>query len=162
MFVTLRHLFSAFVGIACATSLTSCAREPEPAPPVSAAANHAREIPQPEASNELPFGVLDWPPDGTTVPPKSGLLVAGWALDESGIKEVRVFFDNRFKIASPLEVERPDLMAYGSRYTRGVDVHGFRIQMVMPGVSGDHSILVQAVDDRGATRDLGTARISVK
>ena len=161
MFGTSRHLFSALVGIACATSLTSCAREPEPAPPVSAPASAPQTLAQPDATNELPFGALDWPHEGATVPPSSGLLVAGWALDDSGIKEVRVFFDNRFKIAAPLEVERPDLQPYGN-YTHGTNVHGFRIEIVTPAEPGNHTILVQAVDDRGATRDLGTAKVSVR
>ena len=42
--------------------------------------------------NELPFGHVDTPPQGAQVKAETG--IAGWALDDRGIKEIRVYIDN--------------------------------------------------------------------
>jgi hypothetical protein len=115
-----------------------------------------------DPNNELPFGYLDLPAEGAMVPAGKPLQVAGWALDDSAVKEVRVYFDNKFKAKTSINVERPDLAKPYASYIHGTNLHGWNVQIDVPNAPGPHTILAQVVDDGGATRDVRPASIIVQ
>jgi len=115
-----------------------------------------------DPNNELPFGYLDLPPDGARVPAGKPLQVAGWALDDSAVKEVRVYFDNRFRAKTSITALRPDLVQAYPSYIHGTNAHGWNVEIEVPDAPGPHTILVQVVDDGGATRDVRPASITVQ
>ena len=110
----------------------------------------------------LPFGYLDLPAEGAMVPAGKPLQVAGWALDDSTVKEVRVYLDNRFKAKTSTNLERPDLAKPYPSYLHGTNMHGWNVEIDVPNGAGPHTILVQVVDDGGATRDVRPASIIVQ
>jgi Bacterial Ig domain len=113
-----------------------------------------------DPANELPFGVIDLPLADAVV--RAGPLpVAGWALDDDGIAEIRVYFDGRFKGRTACSVPRTDVVKAFPRYAGVTDLHGWNLRIDVPAEYGRHSIIAQAVDRRGATRDLGQVSITV-
>jgi hypothetical protein len=113
-----------------------------------------------DPQNELPFGVVDVPKAGDVITP-GRVLVGGWALDDSGIEEIRIYFDGRFTAATTVTVARPDVIKAYPKYVKGTDVHGWNVEIEVPNQPGPHTILAQAVDDRGATRDLGSFTVTI-
>jgi hypothetical protein len=105
-----------------------------------------------DPSNELPLGHVDTPTDGAHV--GSELNVGGWALDDRGIREVRVYIDGHFVNAGPLNTNRPDVSKMFPSYAHENHLHGWTIPVEFP-TAGPHKMLVQAVDSDGATRDIG-------
>jgi len=53
-----------------------------------------------DPANELPFGNLDVPVAAAQV--NAQILVGGWAMDDRGVREVRVYVDGRFASATEL------------------------------------------------------------
>jgi hypothetical protein len=112
-----------------------------------------------DPANELPFGNVDVPKPSETVP-SAKVSVAGWALDDSAVAQIRVYVDGRFKGVTTLGVARPDVAQAYPRYSSRGNVCGWTL-VVDAGTPGPHKILAQAVDDFGATRDLGAIDITV-
>ena len=111
-----------------------------------------------DPSNELPQGVVDGPTEGASVP----LIVnaGGWAVDDRGVREVRLFVDGHFVNSSPLNTARPDVAKAFPQYARGNNMLGWTTVVEFPS-PGLHTLLVQAVDTDGATRDIGTIKVNV-
>lgn len=110
-----------------------------------------------DANNELPFGKIDVPAEAARVPAQTP--VSGWALDDIGIREIRLFVDGRFAGVAKVTQERPDIkMAYPNYWRRGRRA-GWTGQVAFD-VPGSHVILAQAVDTDGATRDIGTVNVT--
>jgi Bacterial Ig domain len=107
---------------------------------------------EPLADNTLPFGVVDVPRAQAVVP--AMFNVAGWALDEEGIEVVHIYADGKYKASSRLTVERPDVSKAYPTYARQGNRHGFNVTVTI-GTPGVHKLTVQAVDVKGATRDIG-------
>jgi hypothetical protein len=110
--------------------------------------------------NELPQGVVDTPKTGDVLKPGK-TLVGGWAVDDSGIAEIRIYFDGHYKASAGVNVPRPDVAKAMPRYARRGDIHGWNIEVDFGMAPGPHIILVQAVDDSGATRDIGVMTVTV-
>lgn len=110
-----------------------------------------------DPANELPFGHIDVPAAGAQV--QAQTPVAGWAMDDRGVREIRVYVDGRLVNHGPLTDERPDVSKVFPQYARGGNRHGWTLTMdfVTP---GSHAVLVQAVDTDGATRDIGTITVT--
>lgn len=117
---------------------------------------------QPEGAhdpeNELPFGYVDRPTANQHV--ARHVDVAGWALDDTGLREVRIYVDGRFKAAVGLEVDRPDVSKAFPNFRKGTDRHGWGA-IIDLGKAGPHTVLVQALDEDGATRDIGVIEVTV-
>jgi len=111
-----------------------------------------------DPKNELPFGIVDGP--GANQQVGRQVKVVGWALDDTGVREVRVYVDGRLKTAVQLDVDRPDVSKAYPNYGTRSDRHGWSA-FVDLGKPGAHTIVVQAVDDTGATRDLGVIELTV-
>ena len=115
----------------------------------------------PSPKNELPFGYLDFPMSGAMV--EREMPARGWALDDGQVTEVRVYLDNHFIARATLTESRADVSKAYPAYAHNTDVHGWTILVALGGDTpiGPHTILVQAVDDQGATRDIGMANVTL-
>jgi hypothetical protein len=103
--------------------------------------------------------VLDTPKAGDTLRP-GPTLVGGWAADDSGVTEIRIFFDGHFQARTTLTVARPDVARVLPKYPRAGDIYGWNALVDFAATSGAHTILVQAVDNAGATRDIGVVPVT--
>jgi hypothetical protein len=110
-----------------------------------------------DPTNELPFGSLDSPTNGQHVGHE--VTVGGWAMDDRGIREIRVYVDGHFTNMGQIAVDRPDVSKVFPQYVRGNNLHGWGIPIEFQS-AGAHKIVVQAVDSDGATRDIGAIEIT--
>lgn len=111
-----------------------------------------------DPANELPRGVIDTPAPGTVLRP-GPTLVGGWALDDTGVVEVRIYFDGRYVARTSLLVPRPDVAQAFPAYARPGDLYGWNTEIDFAATDADHVILAQAVDANGATRDIGAVAV---
>ena len=119
--------------------------------------------PGPDSKNELPFGFVEGPPAGSIV--KKQFVAGGWAMDDQGVKEVRLYVDNKFVARATVNQIRPDVTkAYPNYAASDKGFHGWTIKVTLPDVfaAGPHTLLVQAVDTEGATRDIGTVAVALE
>jgi hypothetical protein len=124
---------------------------------VAAVACGARPLPEPD--NELPFGFMDVPANGATVGRVT--RVAGWALDDGRVTRVDVYVDGHFRGSATPAAPRPDVAKAFPAYARQADTCGWEVNVDLGDRSVPVTILAQAIDDRGATRDLGTVTVSI-
>lgn len=110
-----------------------------------------------DPANELPFGHVDAPIEGAQVDAKTPL--AGWAMDDRGIRQIRLYVDNHLVNTGPLTQDRPDVSKIYPRYTHADHRHGFSLLMGFD-APGRHVVVVQAVDSDGATRDIGVLTVT--
>jgi hypothetical protein len=113
----------------------------------------------PDPDNALPFGYLDTPTNDQTVGRQ--VQVSGWALDDSGVRDVRIFVDGRYRTSASLTVPRPDVTNAYALFANGTDVHGWSTIVDLGEQAVRHNIIAQAVDDQGATRDIGSVEVTV-
>jgi len=148
--IVARFLFIVCMGVAAAGAACQQA-----APPATSRAA------EPDPKNELPFGFVDAPPQGAGVGRQ--VQMYGWALDDQGVADVRVFVDGKYVTHTGFSVSRPDVAGAHPTYTHGNDKHGWAVTVALgPAFApGAHTILVQAVDTLGATRDIGSVAVSV-
>ena len=110
-----------------------------------------------DPANELPFGNVDAPvaksQTGATT------AVGGWAMDDREVREVRVYVDGRLAEVSKLNTDRPDVSKVFPQYAHASHLHGWTIAIAFD-APGPHTILVQAVDSNGATRDIGSVPVT--
>ena len=111
-----------------------------------------------DPANAQPMGVIDVPADGATVPMTT--IAGGWAIDDRGIREIRLYLDGHFVNSLPLNTRRPDVAKAYPGYVRGTDVLGWTT-MIGFSEPGPHAFNALAVDSDGARRDLGTVRVNV-
>ena len=107
--------------------------------------------------NEPPFGVVDGPANGATVGRE--VEFSGWALDDSRVAEVRIYVDGQFKVSAKVKIPRPDVTKVYPRYATPGDIHGWWELVDLGDRGGEHTLLAQAVDDRGATGDIGPIKV---
>jgi hypothetical protein len=110
--------------------------------------------------SEPPSGWVDIPAAGAILRP-GPTLVGGWAIGESGIREVRIYFDGQLKATTGLAVRRPDVAKANPRYARPGALHGWNLLIDFGMAPGRHSIRVEAVDNKGVTRDIGVVPVTV-
>jgi hypothetical protein len=132
--------------VVAAAAIAACSSSPAP----------------PEPDNQLPFGHVDEPVDGART--SGALPLRGWALDEDGIAEIRAFIDGRYVRSFSTQESRDDVAKVYPEYAQAAGRSGWRGALELPASvpNGEHDLLVQAVDSRGLTRDLGSLRIIVE
>jgi hypothetical protein len=102
--------------------------------------------------NPSSIGFIDKPHEGDTV--DTPLEVAGWALDESGVKAVRIYFDDDLVATLPVVVPRPDIIKRYPAYANQGPVHGF-MQTIDAGAHAGYTVIrAVAIDGRGAQTDV--------
>jgi hypothetical protein len=92
---------------------------------------------------------------------KRNTFVSGWVLDDSGIRGVQIYVDGKYVIDARLGLDRPDVSKAHPRYGGGSNAHGWGVEVDLGDRTGSHVILAQAIDDTGATRDLGAVSITI-
>jgi len=112
----------------------------------------------PDAANALPFGFLDAPVPGASVARVT--RVAGWALDDGTVRRVDVYVDGRFVGSATPALSRPDVAAAFPGHADGGQA-GWELPVDLGMGTQPREILAQAVDDRGATRDIGVVSVMV-
>lgn len=110
--------------------------------------------------HEEPAGVVDVPRAGAILRP-GPTLVGGWAVSETGIREIRVYFDGAFKARAALEVARPDVSKALPRYARPGDIHGWNLLVDFGMAAGDHTIRVDVVEQDGTATSIGAVPVTV-
>src|SRR5436190_6656464 len=111
----------------------------------------------PDSKNELPCGNLDEPTNGQVI--ERNVASHGWALDDGTVARVDVYLDGHYLVQTKITEARADVTKIYPKYAHGNDTHGWKLIIPLPtGVTlGPHKFVFQAVDNQGATRDLGTA-----
>jgi hypothetical protein len=136
-----RTLAGALATAACAVVLTACASNSGVG----------------DATNELPFGNVDVPTQGAQVNALSP--IAGWALDDRGIREIRLYIDGHLSNTTRITLSRQDVRQMFPQYARGRTRFGWSMLAGFD-VPGPHTLIVQAVDSDGATRDIGVINVT--
>jgi hypothetical protein len=135
------------VGLALLLTFTACARTAK----------------TPNPRNELPFGYVDIPSNGKTV--GRMVHVGGWAMDDSAVAAIRIYVDDALKGVTDVGLSRPDVSKAFPKYVHGsadaVDRHGWQAAVDLGDQAGPHTIRVQAFDDEGASRDLGSVVVNL-
>jgi hypothetical protein len=126
-----------------------------------AAAGCQRPSSEPDPKNELPFGFIDAPTPGASVGRQ--IQMYGWAVDDQGVTDVRIFVDGKYVARTTLTQARPDVTKAHPNYAHGTETHGWALTVELGNAisNGPHTVLAQAVDTQGATRDIGTVSVSV-
>jgi hypothetical protein len=108
--------------------------------------------------NPLSIGYIDWPKPRTSV--SSVFTVEGWAADEDGVVEVRIYVDrDRAAVVRP-SVARPDVDAAYPRVAR--ERHGFGAELNVGSKTGSCLVRADVLDKRGAVTTVARARIAIE
>ncbi len=107
----------------------------------------------------LPFGVMDVPRAAETL--RGTAQLSGWALSESGIRQVSVYVDRKYAATATLVGSRPDVAKAYAAFSNHPD-SGWTVQLDTSAFPpGPHELTVQATADDGATRDLATILVNI-
>ena len=88
-------------------------------------------------------------------------LVGGRAGDDAGVSEIRIYSDGHFAARTTPDAARPDVARVLPKYACSGDLDGWNVQVDVAPTPGAHTILAQAVDASGATKDIGVIAITV-
>ena len=133
--------------VVAALAAVGCGSGSGPAPPIGAL----------DPTNELPLGRIDSPVEGAQI--ASTVTIGGWALDDRGVRTVRVYIDGHFANETALNTDRPDVAKAYPQYARGANLHGWTMALSVA-APGPHIVIAQAVDTDGATRDIGVVNVT--
>lgn len=107
--------------------------------------------------NAASIGYIDRPKVRTSV--SSVFVVEGWAADEDGVVEVRIYVDaDRAAVVRP-SVARPDVDALFPKVAR--ERHGFGAELNVGSRTGWCVIRADVLDTRGAVTTVARARIAI-
>lgn len=112
----------------------------------------------PTLTGEMPFGSVDEPKAGARVP--RTFNVAGWALDDQGVREIRVFVDRVFNTVIATGADRQDVLQLNAPYAAANPKPGWAGTLTLS--PGPHGLIFQAVDTNGLTRVLGVVNVVVE
>ena len=133
----------------CSLALEACSRESGGGGP-----KRQRE------SNPASVGFIDFPKEGAIV--DSPVAVSGWALDESGVRLVRIYFDDELMVsAAPASVRRDVEQRYPERRTQD-GVHGFDAVINAGSHSGYTLIRAEVIDEKGGLTSVYSVTVKIK
>jgi hypothetical protein len=110
--------------------------------------------------NPASIGFIDIPKDGATVEPT--VRVSGWAADESGVKAVRIYFDDELMATVPLVTPRPDVNTTYPKYAKPDAIHGFESLIDAGAHAGYTTIRAEAIDGKGALTQFYTVNVRIR
>ena len=110
-----------------------------------------------DPANELPFGHVDQPVAGAELHALSP--ISGWALDDRGVRAIRIYVDNHLVNSGRPAQPRPDVTGAYPAYARRNARPGWTLLLGFD-QPGPHTVLVQAVDSDGAARDIGVVTVT--
>ena len=111
-------------------------------------------------SNPPSMGFIDIPANGATVDPK--VRVSGWAADESGIKVVRIYFDDELMVSVPLVTPRPDINKAFPKFAKPDMIHGFEAIIDAGAHAGYTTIRAEAIDGKGGMTQIYTVTVKIR
>jgi hypothetical protein len=77
------------------------------------------------------------------------------------VAEIRVFLDGHYRASAPIAVPRPDVAKAFPQCGRQQNICGFNLLVDFGMAAGEHIVLVQAIDDYGASRDIGAIPVVI-
>lgn len=105
-------------------------------------------------------GFIDIPADGATVDPF--VRVSGWAVDESGVTGVRIYFDDELMLTAPIVTKRPDINEQYPRFAKADALHGFEAIIDAGAHVGFTTIRAVAIDGKGAQSQIRTVTVKIR
>jgi hypothetical protein len=102
---------------------------------------------------------VDEPANGAAI--ERNVSSHGWALDDNGVSKVNIYLDGHYLTQAGVTDAREDVSKVYPKYAHGNDTHGWKMVITLPRdvTLGPHTLVFQAVDNQGATRDIGTADV---
>jgi hypothetical protein len=110
--------------------------------------------------NPRSIGAIDIPANGATV--DSPVRVSGWAVDESGVTGVRVFFDDELVATAPIGTPRPDIEQRFTQYSAPGAIHGFDSLIDARAHAGFTVVRAVAIDGKGAQTEISSITIRIR
>ena len=105
-------------------------------------------------------GFIDFPANGATVDPS--VRVSGWAVDESGVTGVRIYFDDELMVTAPLVSARPDIDKHYPQFARPGSLHGFETMIDAGAHAGYTVIRAVALDSKGAQSQIYSITVRIR
>ncbi|URZ05236.1 Ig-like domain-containing protein [Clostridium felsineum] len=94
-----------------------------------------------------PIMALDTPANNSTL--TDNLVIQGWALNSSGIREVKVFVDGNYIVNAQLSISRNDVTNAYPSYPHNVNAGFLSILSKNAFTQGNHTVKVQAIGNDG-------------
>jgi len=110
--------------------------------------------------NPPSIGFLDVPTANAVV--ETRVVVAGWALDESGVRLVRIYFDDQLMASVRPATVRRDVEAQFPERRTADGVHGFDAVIDAGSHSGYTTIRAEAIDNKGGLTPIGSVTVKIK
>jgi N-acetylmuramoyl-L-alanine amidase len=108
----------------------------------------------------LPFGAFDYPIEHASL--KGDVKMSGWALSEDGIKEIVVYVDRSFYGFGKMGGPRADVVKVYPAFASTPDIAWTAPLDTTEIPVGSHDVLVRAISNKGAIRDLGNASVNIE
>ena len=110
--------------------------------------------------NPKSIGMIDIPANGATV--DTPVRVSGWAVDESGVVGVRIYFDDEFMITAPIVTARPDVEKQYPQFAAPGAIHGFEALVDAGSHVGYTVIRAVAIDGKGAQTEIFSITVRIR
>jgi hypothetical protein len=111
-------------------------------------------------SNPPSIGLIDIPIEGAVV--DASVRVSGWAVDESGVRGVRIFFDDELMCTAPMVTPRPDVERQYPRLATRDGLHGFEVIVDAGAHAGYTVIRAVAIDGKGAQSQVYSVTVKIR
>jgi Bacterial Ig domain len=105
-------------------------------------------------------GMIDIPANNATV--DTPVRVSGWAVDESGVTGVRIYFDDELMITAPLVSKRPDVEKAFPQLAVPGAMHGFEAMIDAGSHAGYTVIRAVAMDGKGAQTPIFSITVKIR
>jgi len=110
--------------------------------------------------NPKSIGMIDIPANGATV--DTPVRVSGWAVDESGVTGVRVYFDDELMVTAPIVTARPDVEKQFPQFAAPGAIHGFEANVDAGAHAGYTVIRAVAIDGKGAQTEVYSITVKIR
>lgn len=104
--------------------------------------------------------MIDIPANGATV--DTPVRVSGWAVDESGVAGVRIYFDDEPMVTAPIVSARPDVEKRFPRFASPGAIHGFEALIDAGAHAGYTVVRAVAIDGKGAQTEIYSITIRIR
>jgi hypothetical protein len=88
--------------------------------------------------------------------------VSGWAIDESDVTGVRIFFDDELMVTAPIVSARPDVEKAFPRFASPGAIHGFEALVDAGSHAGYTVIRAVAIDGKGAQTEVYSITVKIR
>jgi Bacterial Ig domain len=110
--------------------------------------------------NPKSIGMIDIPANGATV--DTPVRVSGWAIDESGVTGVRIYFDDELMVTAPIVSARPDVEKTYPQLASPGAIHGFEAVVDAGSHAGYTVIRAVAIDGKGAQSEVYSITVKIR